>query len=211
MSGADGLRVLPAGPRALLLETPTPAYARALAAELRRRRDRGELGPVDEIVGGEVTVLVDGVDDPAGLAARVRSWAVPPQADGDGPLVEVPVRYDGADLAGIARSWGVTEAEAVRLHSAVEYRVAFCGFAPGFAYLTGLPSRLHLPRRATPRTRVPAGAVALAGPYAGIYPRSSPGGWQLIGRTELVLFDAGRDSPALLTPGTRVRFVEVPA
>lgn len=211
MSGADGLRVLPAGPRALLLETPTPAYARALAAELRRRRDRGELGPVDEIVGGEVTVLVDGVNDPAGLASRVRSWVIPPQADVDGPLVEVPVRYDGADLAEIARRWGVTEAEAVRLHSAVEYRVAFCGFAPGFAYLTGLPARLHLPRRATPRTRVPAGAVALAGPYAGIYPRSSPGGWQLIGRTELVLFDAGRESPALLTPDTRVRFVEVPA
>ncbi|MFX0592350.1 5-oxoprolinase subunit PxpB [Melissospora conviva] len=211
MNTAGELRALPAGPRALLLETPTPAYARALAAELRRRRDRGELGVIDEIVGGEVTVLVDGVDDPAGLAVRVRSWVVPAGADGDGPLVEVPVRYDGADLTEIARRWGVSEPAAVRLHTAVDYRVAFCGFAPGFAYLTGLPQRLHLPRRDTPRTRVPAGAVALAGAYAGIYPRSSPGGWQLIGRTELLLFDAGREAPALLTPGTRVRFVEVPA
>ena len=197
--------------RALLLETPTPAYARALAAELRRRRDRGELGPVDEIVGGEVTVLVDGVDDPAGLAARVRSWAVPPQADGDGPLVEVPVRYDGADLAGIARSWGVTESEAVRLHSVVEYRVAFCGFAPGFAYLVGGDPRLQVPRRHTPRTSVPSGAVALAGEYSGIYPRPSPGGWQLIGTTDAVLWDLDRDPPALLRPGAVVRFEAVRA
>jgi KipI family sensor histidine kinase inhibitor len=90
----------------------------------------------------------------------------------------------------------------------VELSVAFSGFAPGFGYLTGLPPDLHVPRRDTPRTRVPAGSLGLAGPYAGIYPRASPGGWQLIGRTELELWDAHRDPPALLAPGTRVRFVE---
>jgi KipI family sensor histidine kinase inhibitor len=87
-----------------------------------------------------------------------------------------------------------------------EFTVAFCGFSPGFGYLTGLPERFHVPRLSTPRMKVPAGAVAVAGPYAGVYPRSSPGGWRLLGHTALSLFDPQRDEPALLTPGTRVRF-----
>lgn len=91
------------------------------------------------------------------------------------------------------------------------FRVAFCGFAPGFGYLTGLPERLHVPRRRTPRTTVPAGSVALAGPYAGVYPRPSPGGWQLIGRTGAQLWDPGREPAALLAPGTEVRFTAVAA
>jgi KipI family sensor histidine kinase inhibitor len=91
----------------------------------------------------------------------------------------------------------------------VEFTVAFSGFAPGFGYLTGLPEDLHVPRRATPRTRVPAGSVGLAGPFAGAYPRSSPGGWQLVGHTDAVLFDVDRPDPALLRPGARVRFREV--
>lgn len=89
------------------------------------------------------------------------------------------------------------------------FRVAFCGFAPGFGYLTGLPERYHLPRRATPRTAVPAGSLALAGEYAGVYPRSSPGGWQLIGSTDAVLWDPEREPAALFAPGVRVRFEEV--
>ena len=122
------------------------------------------------------------------------------------PLVEVPTVYDGADLAEVAELWGVSAEAAVRIHTGPEYRVAFCGFAPGFAYLTGLPARYEVPRRATPRTSVPAGSVALAGPYTGVYPRSSPGGWQLLGRTDLPLWDAARDPAALLAPGVRVRF-----
>ena len=90
--------------------------------------------------------------------------------------------------------------------TSTEFTVAFAGFAPGFAYLTGLPPELHVPRRATPRTRVPAGSVGLAGPFAGAYPRASPGGWQLVGRTDAVLFDVARNPPALLAPGARVRF-----
>ncbi len=122
--------------------------------------------------------------------------------------VVLPVRYDGADLAEVAALWGVAEEEVARVHSGIEFRVAFCGFAPGFGYLTGLPERLHVPRRATPRTAVPAGSVGLAGPYTGVYPRSSPGGWQLIGRTDAVLWDPAREPAALLAPGTRVRFEE---
>lgn len=97
----------------------------------------------------------------------------------------------------------------VRIHTAAEFRVAFCGFAPGFGYLTGLGERYAVPRRATPRTAVPAGSVGLAGPYTGVYPRSSPGGWQLIGTTDSVLWDATREPAALLSPGTRVRFAAV--
>jgi KipI family sensor histidine kinase inhibitor len=123
--------------------------------------------------------------------------------------VEVPVVYDGADLDGVAAIWRVSRAEAIRRLTARELRVAFCGFAPGFAYLTGLPAAWTVPRLATPRPAVPAGSVALAGPYAGIYPTASPGGWRLVGRTDVNLFDVHRDPPALLTPGTRVRLREV--
>ncbi|GAA3308229.1 hypothetical protein GCM10020295_69690 [Streptomyces cinereospinus] len=124
-------------------------------------------------------------------------------------MVELPVRYDGPDLADVAALWGVSEPEVARIHAGTEFRVAFCGFAPGFGYLTGLPPHCHVPRRATPRTAVPAGSVALAGPYTGVYPHASPGGWQLIGSTDAVLWDPARVPAALLSPGTRVRFVPV--
>lgn len=132
--------------------------------------------------------------DPAGAARAEKA-------------IEIPVRYDGPDLADVAAVWGVPEHEVPAIHAAAEFRVAFCGFAPGFGYLTGLPSRYDVPRRATPRTAVPAGSVALAGPYTGVYPRSSPGGWQLIGTTDAVLWDHARVPAALLAPGARVRFV----
>jgi KipI family sensor histidine kinase inhibitor len=121
--------------------------------------------------------------------------------------VEIAVRYDGDDLHAVAAETGLAPHHVVEVHASVTYTVAFCGFAPGFAYLTGLDQRLHLPRLSTPRTRVPAGSVAIAAEYAGVYPRSSPGGWRLLGRTDADLFDPDRREPALLTPGTRVRFV----
>ena len=123
--------------------------------------------------------------------------------------MEVPVVYDGEDLEDVARLTGLSREEVVAAHTGQLWRVAFGGFAPGFGYLVGEDDRLHVPRRAEARTRVPAGAVGLAGEYTGVYPRESPGGWQLIGRTELRLFDLDRDPPALLRPGARVRFVEV--
>jgi KipI family sensor histidine kinase inhibitor len=107
----------------------------------------------------------------------------------------------------VCRLTGLDRDEVVARHTAVDLVVAFLGFTPGFPYLVGLDPALHVPRRPTPRTRVPAGAVGLAGAQTGVYPRSSPGGWQLIGRTTAVLFDPGREPPALLAPGDRVRFV----
>ncbi|WP_225836609.1 allophanate hydrolase subunit 1 [Streptomyces sp. NK08204] len=202
------MRALPVGEHALLLEGTSGEEARALHAELLRRRAEGSL-TVREIVPAARTVLLDGLDDPARWAAELASFDVPPVPPCARELVELPVRYDGPDLAEVAARWQVPEDEVARIHAGTEFTVAFCGFAPGFGYLTGLPARCHVPRRSTPRTAVPAGAVALAGPYTGVYPRSSPGGWQLIGTTDAVLWDHARVPAALLSPGTRVRFVPV--
>ncbi|MEU3415711.1 allophanate hydrolase subunit 1 [Streptomyces sp. NPDC006658] len=202
------MKALTVGDEALLVEAASGEEARALHAWLLRRRAEGAL-TVREIVPAARTVLLDGLRDPDRWAAELTTARIPEAPSGAGELIELPVRYDGPDLAAVAGHWGVTEREAARVHAGTEFTVAFCGFAPGFGYLTGLPERYAVPRRATPRTAVPAGAVALAGPYTGVYPRSSPGGWQLIGTTDAVLWDHRRVPAALLTPGTRVRFVPV--
>nr|WP_229823292.1 allophanate hydrolase subunit 1 [Streptomyces rubiginosohelvolus] len=211
-------RVLPAGPHALLVELADGEHAEAFRAELLRRRERGELPAVRDIVPAARTVLLDGIaegepDARDRLARELASWRVEPLRREDREPVEVPVIYDGPDLGEVAALWGVGADEVAALHSRTAFRVAFCGFAPGFGYLTGLPERLHVPRRTTPRTRVPAGAVALAGPYTGVYPRPSPGGWQIVGRMPDpgALWDPGREPAALLVPGTPVRFVPVDA
>ncbi|WP_225821864.1 5-oxoprolinase subunit B family protein [Streptomyces naphthomycinicus] len=202
------MRALPVGDDALLVEVSSGQEAQALHAELLRRRAEGTL-TVREIVPAARTVLLDGLDDPVRRAAELTAARLPKVSARARELIELPVRYDGPDLAAVAGHWGVTEREAARVHAGTEFTVAFCGFAPGFGYLTGLPDHYDVPRRATPRTAVPAGAVALAGPYTGVYPRPSPGGWQLIGTTDAVLWDHARVPAALLAPGTRVRFVPV--
>ncbi|MDH6702306.1 KipI family sensor histidine kinase inhibitor [Streptomyces sp. MAA16] len=202
------MRALRVGADALLVEVASGEEARALHAELLRRRAEGAL-TVRELVPAARTVLLDGLRDPARLAAELTAAEVPPAPPPSGAAVEIPVRYDGPDLADVAALWGVTPTAAAGIHADTEFTVAFCGFAPGFGYLTGLPERYDVPRRATPRTAVPAGSVALAGPYTGVYPTASPGGWQLIGRTDAVLWDHARVPAALLSPGTRVRFVAV--
>ncbi|GAA3073926.1 allophanate hydrolase subunit 1 [Streptomyces olivoverticillatus] len=211
MTGAAAMRprVLPVGRHALLVEVAGSEEAQVFHAELLRRRAAGALPPIREIVPAARTVLLDGVGDPHALAARIAEWTVPLADAAEGEPVVLPVRYDGADLAEVAALWGVAEEEVPRLHASMSFRVAFCGFAPGFGYLTGAPEHLHVPRRATPRTAVPAGSVGLAGPYTGVYPSSSPGGWQLIGRTDVRLWDPAREPAALLAPGTRVRFEEI--
>ncbi|MFJ7340462.1 allophanate hydrolase subunit 1 [Streptomyces sp. NPDC101110] len=200
------MNVLPVGEDALLVEVSSDDEAQALHAELLRRRAEGSLA-VREIVPAARTVLLDGLDAPARLAAELSAADLPPAPPRARDVVEIPVRYDGPDLADVAAHWGVPQKEVARIHGDTEFQVAFCGFAPGFGYLTGLPPRYDVPRRATPRTAVPAGSLALAGPYTGVYPRSSPGGWQLIGTTDAVLWDHARVPAALLSPGTRVRFV----
>jgi len=187
-------RVLPAGDQGALVECDDNATALRLAASLSRRS-----GFVD-VVPGHRTVLVTWEGERPPLELEESEVEPPP-----GKLVDVPVVYDGPDLAEVARLAGVDDV--ATLHTAAEYTVAFIGFAPGFAYLLGGDERLAVPRLDTPRERVPAGSVAVAGPYSAVYPRASPGGWRLLGRTDLTLFDATRDAPALLEPGDRVRFV----
>src|SRR6185437_14927765 len=181
----------------------------ALHADLLRRRVEGTLPPVDDIVPAERTVLIDGLADPARLAALLANWTPAAAQAAFGDTIRIPVHYDGPDLAEVAKAWGVSADEVAAIHSAHEYRVAFCGFSPGFAYLTGLPERYQLPRRATPRASVPPGSVAVAGPYTGVYPSASPGGWNLIGTTDADLWDLDRAQPALLVPGGAVGFVPV--
>jgi KipI family sensor histidine kinase inhibitor len=200
------VRVLPCGSSALLVELGTAEETARVHAGLAAAPPYG----VEELVPAAVTVLVrfdPSVTTAEQVATAVRSTPARDTATAVGASVEIPVQYDGDDLDDVARLTGLSVEEVVARHRAATYRVAFCGFAPGFAYLTGLPAELHVPRLSTPRTSVPAGAVAVAGEYAAVYPRASPGGWRLLGRTELTMWDLARDPPALLVPGATVRFV----
>lgn len=200
------MRFLPAGPTSLLVELGSPGAVLALVAEIDRRRSAGWTVAVTDVVPGAAAVLLDGVADPWAVAAELETWDVPPAPAGAGPVVEVPCRYGGPDLAFVAAHWGVPEDDVPALHAGLAHRVAFCGFAPGFAYIAGLGWRGGVPRLPAPRTEVPAGSVAVAGDFTGIYPRPTPGGWRIIGRTDVVLWDLERPSPALLQPGTLVQF-----
>ncbi|GAA5176038.1 allophanate hydrolase subunit 1 [Pseudonocardia eucalypti] len=201
------MRLMRCGDTGYLAEFSDLDAVRRVYAALARNPPAGTV----DLVPAARTLLVrfdPAVADPARLAEVLRATEPDGAAAAAGGLVRIPVRYDGADLADVATHTGLSVREVVDAHTGVEWTVAFGGFAPGFAYLVDGDPRLEVPRRPESRTRVPAGAVGLAGSFSGIYPRASPGGWQLIGRTELTLWDVERDPPALLTPGTRVRFVE---
>lgn len=205
------MRLLPCGDRAILVD---------LADERERRRLDGALrsAPIREVVehvpaARTVLVRVGAAADLPAVAEALRrldvGQAEPTSRVDGGTLLEVPVRYDGPDLAAVADLLGITTADVVTRHTGQVWTVDFAGFAPGFGYLVGDVGGLEVPRLEVPRIRVPTGAVGLAGEYSGVYPSPSPGGWRLIGTTEFALWDPYRDPPALLTPGRRVRFVEV--
>ena len=168
---------------------------------------------VTDIVPAATTVLVVVNDEATIDSVRQALATLPVTADNematDDQVIEIPVHYDGPDLLEVAELSGLSVRDVIAAHTGTDWRVAFGGFAPGFAYLGWGDQRLAVPRRREPRTSVPAGSVALAGEFSAIYPRSSPGGWQLIGHTETVVFDIAREPPALLQPGVAVRFVEV--
>lgn len=203
--------IRPFGDSALLVEVDALADVLELHAALERSRPRG----VRDLVPAARTVLVH--VDPAVLPlAAARRWIAGVDADGrpavpESPAaeVEIPVVYDGPDLDETAALLGVTREELVARHLAARWTVAFTGFAPGFGYLVSDDWQFDVPRRATPRTRVPRGSVAFAGEFTGAYPRETPGGWQLIGTTGAPLFDPHAEPAALLRPGTRVRFRRV--
>ena len=202
------MRVLPSGTTALLVELDDLDEVLGLYAALADDLPSG----VVDVVPAARTLLV--VTDPAltslsAVADAVRRTTPSPDRLGSGDLVEIPVSYDGEDLQEAAQLLGCDDAELVRRHTAAEWVVAFCGFAPGFGYLTSKSWQTEVPRRSSPRKNVPPGSVALAGEFSGVYPRESPGGWQLIGRTEVAVFDPSREPATLLRPGTRVRFEDV--
>lgn len=197
------MRVHAVGDNAVLAELADPGAVAQLYADLRRDLACRDLVP------GARTVLLDGPDDLLAATRYLADWRPVGRPDAaGGPLVEVPTTYDGADLGDVARRWGVTRREAVGTLATTEFVVAFCGFLPGFAYCRGLPDHLAVPRLDRPRARVPAGSVGLADAFAGVYPAASPGGWRLVGTTGVTLWATDADPPALLAPGTRVRFPE---
>lgn len=214
-------RLLTCGERALLAEVAGLDDVLRLYAAVRgaARQQDSEFPELLDLVPAARTLLV--VVRHGGDLARLRSSLTAllgadlgPTADqldaaeDESPAVEILVHYDGADLDRVAELTGLPPADVIAAHTNTDWRVGFAGFAPGFAYLVDGDPRLRVPRRDEPRTSVPAGSVALAGEFSAIYPRSSPGGWQLIGRTDAVLFDVERQPPALLQPGSRVRFVD---
>ena len=194
------MNLRPCGDRALLIDCASLDEAQGWFAAVHDE--------VDAVLGAR-TVLLRG--EPSALRALVHRSEPRDVTTADPPdEVTIEVVYDGPDLADVASHTGMSEDEVVSAHTGTPWTVAFGGFAPGFAYLVGGDERLVVPRRESPRTSVPAGSVGLAGEFSGVYPRSSPGGWQLIGHTAAVMFDVDRDPPALLAPGARVRFVAAP-
>lgn len=189
----------PCGPDALLIEVASLTEVAAVRAALQ------SLPGLEELVPAARTVLAKGPLQQIRDALKDVDLTHAPTTDSR--EITIPVTYDGPDLTLVAHTAGLTEDEVVRLHTEATYEVAFCGFAPGFAYLTGLPQPLHQPRLDSPRTKVPQGSVGIAGEFTAAYPRPTPGGWRLLGHTDITLFDPKADTPALLAPGDKVRFV----
>ncbi len=204
MSTAASCRL--AGDRAVLIELKDNDAVQRLAAGLEAQR--GE--ELEEIVPGHETLLLvwrRGTPPLGAIEQLISGAELTAEASAQPAEIELRVRYDGPDLAAVAESCGFSPEELVARHLACRYRVGFIGFSPGFAYLLGGDAALQPPRLAEPRTRVPAGALAIAGPYSAVYPRSSPGGWNLIGSCDEPIFDPTQNPPALLTAGTVVRLV----
>ncbi|MBB2922384.1 allophanate hydrolase subunit 1 [Cellulomonas cellasea] len=211
------VRIQPYGERAFLVDVAGLDEVRALDAALRADPPPG----TEDLVPAARTVLVrfaagtpaDDVEQHVRAVGRRALTGGGPAHDTRSPggVVRLGVHYDGPDLDEVAALTGLTRAEVVARHTGRDHVVAFGGFMPGFAYLTGVDPALHVPRRSSPRERVPGGSVALAGEFTAVYPAATPGGWRLIGRSDAVLFDAARAQPALLVPGARVRFVDLDA
>lgn len=204
------MRCLSVNLNAVLVELDDLPQTLALLASLRAEPIAG----IEELVPAARTLLV--TFRPAALPAaelvrQLRLRNLDARETRVDKRIEIPVRYAGEDLAEVAGLLGVTPDEVVRRHTGSDYTVAFTGFAPGFAYLSGGHPSLNVPRRQVPRTRIPAGAVGLAGSFSGVYPQASPGGWQIIGVTDAPMWDLSRETPALLQPGDTVRFVDVTA
>lgn len=196
-------RLLPYGETARLLECQDLDDSQRMLHWLHEQ----QCPQIAEIIPGARTLLLRLTSPlPSDLVRTMIESRLPPVPEAEAALVIIDVRYDGPDLEAVAGHLELSIDELITYHTGQEWTVAFCGFAPGFGYLAPTRKALPVPRRATPRTRVPAGSVALADQWSAVYPTASPGGWQLIGSADVRLFDVTRTQPALLAPGTRVRF-----
>ena len=208
------MRFLGVNNSAFLIELADLEETLALFDRLQQeiRREEKDLQAIVEIIPAARTLLIRFdplLADENTLETKIAGLKLEKGQQKSGKLVEIPVVYDGEDLDDVAALLKIDREEVIRRHTESHYQVAFCGFAPGFAYLTGGDPLFNVPRRASPRKSIPAGSVALAGKFGGVYPQPSPGGWQLIGRTNVKMFDLDRDPPSLLKPGDRVHFVDV--
>jgi KipI family sensor histidine kinase inhibitor len=205
MSGDPTRRLHPYGEAAALLECADLADTQAVRAELQRN----PWPEISEVITGAQTLLLRlrGPLSQRRVQQLERLSPAAPLEEAAADPIRIEVDYSGEDLAEVAELVGLSSDEVIAEHTGQLWTVAFCGFAPGFAYLYGESARLRVPRRNTPRKQVPAGAVGLADRWSAVYPRSSPGGWQLIGRTPMTMWDLQRDPPAVLQPGARVQFV----
>lgn len=199
----EARRVLPYGPEAVIVECSTTAEVVGLAA-LARKRFADQV--VDVVPGAATVTVVGRAPLTRALLDELASAAIDAEAVESGQLHTIEVVYDGVDLAWVADHLGLTPGALIEAHTGQVWTVAFCGFAPGFGYLAGETDSLRVPRLERPRSRVPAGSVALADRWSAVYPNASPGGWRLIGHTETILWRGDVVRPALLAPGDRVRF-----
>lgn len=199
------MRVLPVNLTTILIELDDLAQTLSLMASLQATPVTG----VEEIVPAARTLMIRFAPEktsPDILLQEISGRRLDSAVEQSERRIEIPVTYNGDDLEEVARIVGISPDEVIHRHTGTDYMVAFTGFAPGFAYLSGGDPSLNVPRRATPRPSLPAGSVALAGGFSAVYPQSSPGGWQIIGSTETPMWDLGCEQPALLQPGDRVRF-----
>lgn len=201
------MRFLPVNLNTIIVELAnldeTLALFEALAAK--------PIAGIEEMVPAANTIMIQFAPtaiSAQALVRQLRGYNISTRQASAGKLVEIPVYYNGEDLSEVASFLGISTDEVIARHTGGEYSVAFIGFAPGFAYLSGGHPSFQIPRRQTPRTRIPAGAVAVAGNFSAVYPKASPGGWQILGVTPSVMWDMGRDVPALLQPGFKVKFVD---
>lgn len=218
------LRLLPCGEHAVLVELDGLEEVLALDRAVRAAVDAGEAvfaDLVDVVPAARTLMLVvrEGTDVTPVRRALSRLSTLSADGPAGSPVggsspgppseIEILVHYDGPDLEEVSRLTGLAPGEVVAAHTRTPWRMAFAGFAPGFAYLTGGDPRLRVSRRPEPRTSVPAGSLGLAGEFSAVYPRSSPGGWQLLGHTDAVMWDIDRRPPALLQPGSLVHFIDI--
>ncbi|KES19305.1 Allophanate hydrolase subunit 2 [Gilliamella apicola SCGC AB-598-B02] len=202
------MRFLPVNIDAIMVELSSLEQTMALTDQLQNNL---AFWKIEEIIPAARTVLIRFnpiLTDADTLAKNICALDLTSGSIPSGELIIISVNYNGEDLAYVADHLGITVSEVINRHTNNEYQVAFCGFAPGFAYMISNHAQLNVPRRQSPRVRIPAGSVALAGEFSSVYPQAGPGGWQLIGITESAVWDINRDNPALFKPGSRVHFVD---